>query len=211
MFHYTSVAGKLSPASTKDMHLSVVSTLAEQFTGRIHVLNSLQAEEILNKKSGWKALTGTADFSQIATENPPTDKHRLAFDIFVDRIVGLVGNYAVKLDGNVDALVFAGGIGEKSPLLRKAVVEKCRCLGFAINQEANSRGPEKSTAVTDISEKRGQSPAVLICQTNEEVWYHCFLWLLDNASSHTHRLTMLCSSRWHTNVSSAHPKFFCRR
>lgn len=129
----------------------------------------IQAEEILNKKSGWKALTGTTDFSQIATENPPTDKHRLAFDIFVDRIAGLVGNYYVKLDGKVNALVFAGGIGEKSALLRKAVVDKCRCLGFAINQSENSKGPDESATITDISQDRGRTAAVLVCQTNEEV------------------------------------------
>ena len=131
-----------------------------------------QAEEILNKKSGWKAMTGTTDFSQIATQNPPTDKHRLAFDIFVDRIAGLIGNYFVKLDGKVDALVFAGGIGEKSALLRKAVVEKCHCLGFAINQGENSKGPEESATITDISQDPGRIAAVLVCQTNEEVRHH---------------------------------------
>ncbi|KAL2375378.1 acetate kinase [Blastomyces gilchristii SLH14081] len=106
---------------TKDMHIST-------------------AKRILNKQSGWKSLAGTTDFSQIATETPATDQHRLAFDIFVDRIVGFIGNYVVKLDGHVDALVFAGGIGEKSTLLRKKVVEKCRCLGFVIDHEANGKG-----------------------------------------------------------------------
>ncbi|KLJ08408.1 acetate kinase [Blastomyces silverae] len=156
VFHYTSEAGKLSPESTKDMHIST-------------------AERILNKQSGWKSLTGTTDFSQIATEIPATDQHRLAFDIFVDRIVGFIGNYVVKLDGHVDALVFAGGIGEKSALLRKSVVEKCRCLGFVIDQEANGKGLADGYAVTDISEtmegrpETAGKPRVLICQTDEEV------------------------------------------
>ncbi|PGH32928.1 acetate kinase [[Emmonsia] crescens] len=157
VFHYTSEAGKLSPESTKDMHIST-------------------AERILNKQSGWKSLTGTTNFSQIATETPATDQHRLAFDIFVDRIVGFIGNYVVKLEGHVDALVFAGGIGEKSAFLREKVVDKCRCLGFVIDQEANGKGlVDEGIPVTDISEriKRGQGtakkPRVLICQTDEEV------------------------------------------
>ncbi|PGH11346.1 acetate kinase [Helicocarpus griseus UAMH5409] len=151
VFHYTSKAGKLSPESTKDMHIST-------------------AERILNKESGWKSLTGTTDFSQIATENPATDKHRLAFDIFVDRIAGFIGNYFVKLDGKVDALVFAGGIGEKSALSRQRIVEKCRCLGFAIDAEANAKGVvDEEAAVTDVSkEGMGKVPRVLICQTDEE-------------------------------------------
>ncbi|KAL4786157.1 Acetokinase family-domain-containing protein [Aspergillus varians] len=156
VFHYTSEAGKLSPASTKDMHIST-------------------AEEILNKQSGWKSLTGTTDFSQIATENPPSAEHKLAFDILVDRMVGYIGNYYVKLDGKVDGLVFAGGIGEKSTLLRKAVVEKCRSLGFAVDEAANNKGAGEGETVVDVT-ARGKSDAkVFICQTDEqfEMAYNC--------------------------------------
>ncbi|OXV05978.1 hypothetical protein Egran_06252 [Elaphomyces granulatus] len=156
VFHYTNEAGKLSPTSTKDMHISI-------------------AEEILNKRSGWKALTGTTDFSRIAVEHPPSENHKLAFDIVVDRIIGFIGSYFVKLDGQVDALVFAGGIGEKSALLRKAVVEKCRCLGFTIDEGKNSGGAkDEDDAVVDISKEPGKSPRVMICQTNEqfEMAYH---------------------------------------
>lgn len=126
-----------------------------------------QAEEILNKKSGWKVLAGTTDFAQIAVENPPTKEHRLAFDIVVDRMLGYIGSYFVKLDGQVDAIVFAGGIGEKSAMIRRVLAEKSRCLGFAIDEAANSKGPEEQT-VTDVS-KGKDAPRVLICQTNEQV------------------------------------------
>ncbi|OAL69296.1 acetate kinase [Trichophyton violaceum] len=134
------------------------------------------AEEILNKKSGWKALTGTTDFAKIGTDNPPTELHRLAFDIFVDRIVGFIGNYFVKLGGKVDAIIFAGGIGERSALLRSCIAEKCRCIGIAVDSKANSAGiPRKDQTVVDISEKSGQRPAALICQTDEafEMAYRC--------------------------------------
>src|SRR5271156_4469959 len=86
IFHYTSDASKMSHASTKDLHIST-------------------AEYILNKQSGWAALTGTTDFSKIADANAP-ESYQLALDLFIDRIVGYVGNYYVKLDGHVDALVF---------------------------------------------------------------------------------------------------------
>src|ERR1700710_2676893 len=92
VFHYAANVGKLSPSSTDSLHIS-------------------RAEEILNKESGWKALTGTTDFGSISSSSDP--KMKLAFDIFVDRIIGYVGSYYVSLHGKVDALVFAGGIGEK--------------------------------------------------------------------------------------------------
>ncbi|EGE02361.1 acetate kinase [Trichophyton equinum CBS 127.97] len=166
VFHYTSEASKLSSSSTKEMHIS-----------KACITNPLEpAEEILNKKSGWKALTGTTDFAKIGTDNPPTEMHRLAFDIFVDRIVGFIGNYFVKLGGKVDAIVFAGGIGERSALLRSCIAEKCRCLGIGVDSKANSAGiPSEDQTVVDISEKSGQQPAALICQTDEafEMAYRC--------------------------------------
>jgi acetate kinase len=145
IFHYTSDVAKLSPSSTKDLHIS-------------------EAEDILNKQSGWKALTGTTDFSKIADENAP-DSHKLALNIFIDRIVGYIGNYFVKLNGQVDALVFAGGIGEKSALLRSRVVEKCACLGYMIDEGKNSQPGEAS--VVEIG-KEGKV-RTLVCVTDEAV------------------------------------------
>lgn len=120
------------------------------------------AEEILNRNSGWKALTGTTDFGAIAASDAPECK--LAFNIFVDRVLSFVGSYYVKLEGRVDALVFAGGIGEKGASLRSAIVEKCRCLGFEIDEARNGRKMEE--VVVDIGwEGKGR---VLVCKTDEQ-------------------------------------------
>lgn len=119
-------------------------------------------------------MTGTTDFAQIAVENPPTREHKLAFDILVDRIAGYLGNYFVKLDGRVDAFVFAGGIGEKSALLRKAVMERCRCLGCAVDPGKNDKGAGDGETVVDISRGDDKGPKVLICQTDEQVRHTSF-------------------------------------
>ena len=145
IFHYTSEASKLSPSSTKDLHIST-------------------AEDILNKQSGWKAVTGTSNFAEIAKEGAPAS-HQLALDIFVDRIVGYVGSYYVKLGGKVDALVFAGGIGEKSALLRKLVIEKVACLGFSIDDKKNEQLDGESN-VHDIGKYDKQK--TLVCETDED-------------------------------------------
>ncbi|MCJ1303785.1 hypothetical protein MMC08_006596 [Hypocenomyce scalaris] len=144
IFHFTHDAGKPSPSSAKEMHIST-------------------AEDILNKKSGWKALTGTTDFGKISSSDEPQCK--LAFDIFVDRIVGYVGSYYVKLEGQVDALVFAGGIGEKGGLLRSRIVDKCKCLGFDIDDAKNPKAIED--VVQDIG-KEGAKHRTLVCQTDEQ-------------------------------------------
>ncbi|KAK4951121.1 hypothetical protein LTR66_013886 [Elasticomyces elasticus] len=128
IFHFTHDAGRLSPASSKQMHITA-------------------AEEILNKKSGWRALAGTTDFGAISAraekggDGDEAAAAKLAFDIFCDRILGFVGSYYVKLDGRVDALVFAGGIGEKGWLLRRRVAAGLACLGFELDGAKNENLP----------------------------------------------------------------------
>ncbi|KAI9875797.1 MAG: hypothetical protein M1830_007988 [Pleopsidium flavum] len=123
----------------------------------------LIAEDILNKKSGWKAMTGTTDFGKVSSSSDPQCK--LAFDIFIDRVVGFVGSYYVKLEGQVDALVFAGGIGEKGALLRTRVMEKCRCLGFDIDEGKNQKSVDD--VVVDMG-KEGAKHRTLVCKTDEQ-------------------------------------------
>ncbi|WPH03128.1 Hypothetical protein R9X50_00600300 [Acrodontium crateriforme] len=147
IFHLTSDAGKLSPSSTKELHITT-------------------AEEVLNKQCGWKAMTGTTDFGDISKRAEEGDeKCQLAIDVLVDRIVGYVAGYYVKLQGEVDGLVFAGGIGEKGAGLRKAVVNRLSCLGFEIDEAAN--GKPGDDTVVEIGAK-GAKHRVLVCQTDEQ-------------------------------------------
>ncbi|KXX81714.1 putative acetate kinase, partial [Madurella mycetomatis] len=151
VFHYASDVGKLSPASTKDLHIS-------------------RAEDILNKEAGWKALTGTTDFSVIADASSwaAHPARELAFRLFVDRVCAFVGSYYVALHGRVDALVFAGGIGERSTALRAAVVEQVGCLGFELGGDVKSGDGGKLEGVVQDVGKSGARPRVLVCQTDEQ-------------------------------------------
>jgi acetate kinase len=145
VFHYTNEAGKLSNAGTKELHIT-------------------RAEQILNKESGWKAIAGTTDFGKISAGEDEASK--LAFDLFANKILDFVGSYYVSLRGSVDALVFAGGIGEKGSKLRARVVEGVECLGFAIDKEANEK--PKDDVVTEVTGS-GAKHKVLICQTDEQL------------------------------------------
>lgn len=153
VFHYASDVGRLSPAATKDLHISV-------------------AETILNKQAGWKALTGTTNFGAIADPSSTDPAHQLAFDLFVDRICGFVGSYYVSLGGAVDALVFAGGIGEKSARLRAAVVDKCACLGFAALDQKRNESSDEEELRKVVREATGGGEGgrhrVLVVQTDEQ-------------------------------------------
>jgi acetate kinase len=84
----------------------------------------------------------------------------------VDRIGNYVAPYFAKLDGKVDALVFAGGIGEKGGRLRKEVVRGVKCLGFEVDDEKNEKSVED--VVTDITRKDAKF-TTLVCQTDEQL------------------------------------------
>ena len=133
-------------------------------------------------------MTGTTDFGTISSSSAPECK--LAFEVFVDRIVGYIGSYFITLGGQVDALVFAGGIGEKSSSLRHRVVEKCRCLGFGIDEQKNDSFIEN--VVEDIGQP-GARHRTLVCQTDEQVSQSQFV-------NYEARVLMSDSLRWLGNV-----------
>ncbi|KAM0716385.1 hypothetical protein Q7P37_007830 [Cladosporium fusiforme] len=148
IFHFTHDAGRPSPGASKELHVT-------------------HAEQILNKESGWKALTGTTDFGEVSKQAADGDEAaKLAFDLFVDRLVGYVGAYFVKLGGEIDALVFAGGIGEHGDALRAAVGEKVACLGFNIDAERNKSVGEG--VVEDLNGDSDRGKRVLVCKTDEQ-------------------------------------------
>jgi len=162
IFHYTNKAGKIS----HNPNLSI----------GLHVT---QAEDILNTKSGWKSLTGTTNFGEITSRadlSSPSEAsgnaYRLAFDLFTDRILNYIGSYYVKLNGNVDALVFAGGIGERSRELRETVGRGVECLGFGridVGRNANNRVKEGGVVVDIGGDEKALGKKILVCKTDEQL------------------------------------------
>ncbi|KAK9480430.1 Acetokinase family-domain-containing protein [Lipomyces japonicus] len=150
IFHYVADSSNLLTSSTRDVHLTV-------------------AEDILNRHSGWSAITGTTDFGLITQRAQQGDHDaKLAFDIFVDRVSSFVGSYFVALKGQVDALVFAGGIGEKGAGLREAVIENVGCLGLALDTKLNTSVSKSSEKAVIIS-KDNAKIKILVVQTDEQL------------------------------------------
>lgn len=100
-----------------------------------------EVREIFNKKSGLMALsTTTSDWRGITEGYEKGDeKCTLAFEMFCYRLAKYIASYYVPL-GHVDAIVFTGGIGENSYLMRKRVVELLpEVFGAKLDLEANSK------------------------------------------------------------------------
>lgn len=95
---------------------------------------------MLNKESGMLGLTEkTSDMRDIEDAAIGGDERAdLALDIFAHRVRAYVGRYFVEL-GGARAVVFTGGVGENSPILREKVCRGLESIGLKLDREANDR------------------------------------------------------------------------
>jgi acetate kinase len=63
---------------------------------------------------------------------------RLAIEIFCYRVRKYIGAYLAAMNG-ADAIVFAGGIGENSAVIRSLVCQEMNWLGVELDDEKNNR------------------------------------------------------------------------
>src|SRR6185295_13566747 len=91
-------------------------------------LESTSADSIvhlLNERSGLLGVSGrSADMRELLAAEADDARTRLAVEMFVYRIRKSVGAHLAAL-GGADAIVFGGGIGERSAEIRARV-----CRGF---------------------------------------------------------------------------------
>jgi acetate kinase len=117
-------------------------------------------QALLYRDCGLKGLSGVSnDVRDLLASSDP--RARLAIDYFVYRIAKELGALAAVL-GGLDALVFTAGIGENSPAIRKAVLERSAWLGFELDAAANEAN------ATTIAGPASKLPALVI-PTNEEL------------------------------------------
>jgi acetate kinase len=89
-------------------------------------------DRALEHGSGLAALSGTSgDVRELADDS-------LALAVYVHRVAAAVAASAAAL-GGLDALVFTGGIGEHSALVRERVCDRLRFLGGFDVQVVQSR------------------------------------------------------------------------
>jgi acetate kinase len=128
-----------------------------------------QIDELLNRKSGLAGLSGvSADFRDVQRAAEGGDpRARLAIDVFVHRLRKYIGAYTAVL-GGADAIVFSGGIGENSALVRSRVCEGMIHMGVALDTNANENNRAADHGgIVDISARRAPTK-VLVVHTDEE-------------------------------------------
>jgi acetate kinase len=119
---------------------------------------------ILNKQSGLKGLSGVSgDMRQIqALIEQGQERAKLAFNVYIHRLRSHIGSMLASL-GGLDALVFTGGVGENSALVRAAAVEAFEFLGLKLDKQKNNASPvDEDIAAVDSAIR------VLVVHTEED-------------------------------------------
>ena len=102
-------------------------------------MNVEELTRALNVDSGLQGLSGTSnDMRTVAGAAADGDERaQLALDVFVHRLSKAIAGLVVGLQ-RLDALVFTGGIGENSAVVRSLALSRLGFLGLAEDAQANA-------------------------------------------------------------------------
>jgi acetate kinase len=105
-------------------------------------------EDGLQHRSGLLGLAGTADMREVLSRAASGDgTATLALDVWLHRAVQGIAAMAASA-GGLDALVFTGGIGQRSAPVRRAVAERLAWLGVSLDDAANVHAVDGDMEVT---------------------------------------------------------------
>ncbi len=124
----------------------------------------------LNKRSGLLGISGYSDSRDVEAARAAGDKNAtLALDMYNDRIAKYIAEYYIKLDGEVDALVFTAGVGENGIEARKEIIRRLNALGIKVDEEKNSKIASYKNENEGIISSDDSSVPVYVLPTNEEI------------------------------------------
>lgn len=156
----TPLEGLMMGTRSGDVDPSLHAYLVDNLGYDIHKIT-----EVLNKKSGLLGVSGIDSDMREIEKNVLLGNKRaiLAFEIFCYRLAKYIAALVVPL-GKLDALVFTGGIGEKSPMVRAKTLEWLKIFNFKLDAKRNRVNGKNSKGIIT----KEKSMIAIVIPTNEE-------------------------------------------
>jgi acetate kinase len=130
---FTPLEGLVMGTRSGDIDPAVVPFLA-----RKEGVSADEVESWLNKRSGLLGLSAISnDIRELTAAYNEDARARLAVDVFCYHARKYLGAYFAAL-GGADAVVFSGGIGENSPLVRATICADMDWCGLQLDSAANA-------------------------------------------------------------------------
>ncbi len=129
-------------------------------------IGAAEVNSLANKHSGLLGISGLSNDMRtlLDAEAQGNDRATLAIDVFCYRLRKYIAAYVGAL-GGVDAVAFAGGIGENAPAIRERSMTGLDAVGLALDRALNA--PARGAEV-EISPP-GARARVFVVPTNEEL------------------------------------------
>ena len=132
------------------------------YLARTEGLNAVQFNELVNTRSGLLGMSETsADMRELLLREANDPRAADAVALFCYQIKKWIGAFTAAL-GGLDTLVFAGGIGEKSPVVRTRICAELGFLGIDLDDSQN----EQNAYLISSNAARVK---VRVMRTNEEL------------------------------------------
>jgi acetate kinase len=154
---FTPTAGVPMSTRSGDVDPGLVAYLA-----RAEGMTAELFGRMANFESGLKGISETsADMHDLLDREPHDVRAAEAVAVFCYQIKKAIGAFAAAL-GGVDALVFAGGIGENSPTIRARICDRLGFLGIEID-------PDRNAGKGGLISREGALVKVRVIPTDEEI------------------------------------------
>jgi acetate kinase len=125
-------------------------------------MSGAELNDLIYKESGLRGVSGlSSDMQDLEREKDRNPRAAEAIDLFCYQARKALGALAAVLDG-IDTLIFTGGIGENSELVRARICENFSHLGLQVDPARNGA----HDGVISTAESR---VAVRVMKTNEEL------------------------------------------
>ena len=156
----TPLEGLMMGTRCGDIDPSVIKFISEKSDKSLS-----EIDMIFNKKSGLLGICGESDVREVQRQmRLGNSAARLAFDMYIYRIVKYVGAYFAVLP-RTDAIIFTAGVGENSNIVRERICEAIEHLGAKIDDIKNW----KNRHDTRVISKEDSKIKILVVPANEEL------------------------------------------
>ena len=156
----TPLAGLVMGTRSGDIDPGIIFHLVRQGGMTIDEIDNL-----LNRQSGVKGLSGVNDFRELRQMIENEDENAwLAYNVYINQLRRYIGSYMVAL-GRVDAITFTAGVGENDKFVRSDALDTMENFGVEIDPELNDL-PNDGPRIISTESSRVK---VLVVPTNEEL------------------------------------------
>ena len=154
---FTPTAGLVMSTRSGDLDPGLAPYLA-----RTEQMTTTQFYEMVNHRSGLLGVSEiSSDMRDLLAQEAGDVRAAEAVALFCYQVKKWIGSFVAAL-GGLDTLVFAGGIGENSPLVRARICEGLSVLGIELNDSRNAQ----TAGVISTNASRA---TVRVLRTDEEL------------------------------------------